>query len=127
MGAALVLAWCAVQLSPAHAQAGAACKPGGTVQEVNACALSDFQVADTAIAVLYQDVMRALAAHERPQLRREQQAWNAERTRQCKQATQAVEQQADGPRRYHECMTDKTRARRGGLMRWLSAQTPAQP
>lgn len=125
MGAAL--AWCAVQLPAARAQAGAACRPDGTVQEVNACALSDFQAADTEIAVLYQDVMRALAAHERPQLRREQQAWNTERMRQCKQATQAVEQQADGPRRYHECMTERTRARRSGLVRWLSAQTPARP
>ena len=37
----------------AHAQAGAACKPGGTVEETNACAVQAFQVADTEIAILY--------------------------------------------------------------------------
>ena len=109
-----------------QAQAGADCKPQGTPAEANACALRDFQAADTQIAVLYADVMRALSAHERPQLRREHTAWNQQRTVQCKQATRAVEQQPDGPRRYHECMTEKTRERRRGLMRWLSADSPAQ-
>jgi len=111
----------------ALAQAGAACVPGGTVEQVNACALRDFQAADTEIAVLYADVMRALSADERPQLRREHSAWSGQRTRECKQSTRAMEQQSDGPRRYHECMTDKTRERRRGLMRWLSADSPAQP
>ncbi len=50
----------------AHAQAGTACKPGGTVEETNACAVQVFQAADTEIAILYGDVMRALSAHERP-------------------------------------------------------------
>lgn len=59
----------------AHSQAGAACKPGGTVEETNACAVQAFQAADTEIAVLYGDVMRALSAHERPQLRQEHTAW----------------------------------------------------
>lgn len=111
---------------PASAQAGAACVPGGTAEQVNACALRDFQAADTEIGVLYSDVMRALSAHERPQLRREHQTWMQQRNAGCKQATRAVEQQADGPRRYHECLTEKTRERRRGLMRWLSMDTPAQ-
>ena len=111
----------------AHAQAGADCVPGGTAEQVNACALRDFQAADTEIAVLYADVMRALSSHERPQLRREHSAWNGQRIRECKDLTRTVEQQPDGPRRYHECMTDKTRERRRGLMRWLSADSPAQP
>jgi len=112
--------------SAAYAQAGAACVPGGTVEQVNACALRDFQAADTEIAVLYADVMRALSAHERPQLRREHSAWNGRRIRECKERTRTLEQQGDGLRRYHECMTDKTRERRSGLMRWLSTDTPAK-
>ena len=76
-------AWTA---SPAHAQAGAACKPGGSVEETNACAVQAFQAADTEIAILYGDVMRALSAHERPQLRQEHTAWQRERTTRCKQA-----------------------------------------
>ena len=110
----------------AQAQAGAACHAGGTVDEINACAVQDFQAADTAIAVLYGDVMRALSAHERPQLRQEHTAWLRARATQCKQATRATEQQADGPRLYHECLTRETQQRRRGLMRWLSADTPAK-
>ena len=116
-------AWTA---SPAHAQAGAACKPGGSVEETNACAVQAFQAADTEIAVLYGDVMRALSAHERPQLRQEHTAWLRARATQCKQATRATEQQAEGPRLYHECLTRETQQRRRGLMRWLSADTPAK-
>lgn len=112
---------------PAYAQAGAACRTGGSVAEVNACAVQDFQTADTTIAVLYADVMRALSAHERPQLRQEHSAWQRARTLQCKQATRATEQQPDGPRTYHECLTRETQSRRQGLMRWLSADTPAKP
>ena len=125
---ALVALLCGAALGgpPAQAQAGAACRPGGTVEETNACAVQDFQSADTTIAVLYGDVMRALSAHERPQLRQEHSAWLRTRQVQCKQATRATEQQPSGPRIYHECLTRETQARRKGLMRWLRADTPAQ-
>ena len=113
--------------SLAFAQAGAACRPGGTVAETNACAVQDFQTADTTMAVLYGDVMRALSAHERPQLRQEHSAWLRARTTQCKQATRASEQQPEGPRLYHECLTRETQERRKGLMRWLSMDSPAKP
>ena len=113
--------------STAFAQAGAACRPGGTVAETNACAVQDFQTADTTMAVLYGDVMRALSAHERPQLRQEHSAWLRARTTQCKQATRASEQQPEGPRLYHECLTRETQERRKGLMRWLSMDSPAKP
>ena len=127
-----VVTWCAtallaLQAGGAQAQAGAACRPGGSVAEVNACAVQDFQTADTTMAVLYADVMRALATHERPQLRQEHSAWLRERTTRCKQATRTTEQQPDGPRLYHECLTHATQQRRQGLMRWLSADTPAKP
>ena len=127
-----VVAFCttallALQAGGAWAQAGATCRPGGSVAEVNACAVQDFQAADTTIAVLYADVMRALAAHERPQLRQEHSAWLRERTTRCKQATRATEQQPDGPRLFHACLTRETQQHRRGLMRWLSADTPAKP
>ncbi|AOG23607.1 lysozyme inhibitor LprI family protein [Acidovorax sp. RAC01] len=111
----------------AHAQAGAACKPGGTVEETNACAVQEFQAADTTHQILYEDVMRALSAHERPQLRQEHSAWLRERTAQCKRETKAAETQPEGPRVYHQCLTRKTQERRRGLMRWLSANSPARP
>ena len=111
----------------APAQAGAACKPTGTVAEINACAVEDFQAADTTIQILYEDVMRALSAHERPQLRQEHSAWVRQRTVQCKRETQATETQPEGPRLYHQCLTRKTQERRKGLMRWLSNDSPAKP
>ena len=109
----------------AHAQAGAACKPTGTVAEINACAVQDFQAADATIQILYEDVMRALSAHERPQLRQEHSAWVRERTVQCKRETQATETQAEGPSLYHQCLTRKTQERRKGLMRWLTLDHPS--
>ena len=81
-------AWTA---SPANAQAGAACKHGGSVEETNACAVQAFQAADTEIAVLYGDVMLALSAHERPQLRQEHTAWQRKRTTRCKQVQRSNE------------------------------------
>ena len=127
---ACALLACALALTlpdEAPAQAGAACRPGGTVAEVNACAVQSFQAADTTIAVLYGDVMRALSAHERPQLRQEHSSWQRERTARCKQATRTTEQQPDNPRIYHECLTRETQERRKGLMRWLSNDSPAKP
>ena len=109
----------------AAAQAGAACKAGGTVDETNACAVQAFQAADAEIAILYGDVMRALSAHERPQLRQEHSAWQRERTTRCKQATRSAESQPTWPREYHECLTAETQARRRGLMRWLTLDHPS--
>lgn len=109
----------------AHAQAGAACKPGGTLEETNACAVQAFQAADTEIAILYGDVMRALSAHERPQLRQEHTSWQRERTTRCKQAQRSNESQPQWPRLYHECLTADTQARRKGLMRWLTLDHPS--
>ena len=43
---------CVMQMgSLALAQAGAACQPGGTGAEVNACAVQEFQTTDTTIDV----------------------------------------------------------------------------
>ncbi|WP_298212395.1 lysozyme inhibitor LprI family protein [Acidovorax sp.] len=109
----------------ALAQAGAACKPGGSVDETNACAVQAFQAADTQIAILYGDVMRALSAHERPQLRQEHSAWQRERTTRCKQATRSAESQPQWPRLYNECLSAETEARRKGLMRWLTLDHPS--
>ena len=125
--AATVLLTCAAPWNTpqAHAQAGAACRNAGSVEETNACAVKAFQEADTQIAILYGDVMRALSAHERPQLRQEHTAWQRERTTRCKQATRSVESDAEWPRLYHECLTAETEARRRGVMRWLTLDHPS--
>jgi uncharacterized protein YecT (DUF1311 family) len=107
------------------AQAGAACNPQGNVDEVNACAVRDFQQADTDIQVLYGDVMRIQSAHERPTLRKEQTAWMRERDARCRRETAAQQSRPEWPRLLHECLTRETRARRAGIMRWMGTEPPA--
>ena len=123
----LVLAGCLCLpwLGPlAHAQAGADCQPGGTVEQVNACAVREFQQADTAIQLLYGDVIRIQSAHERPTLRKEQTAWMRERDARCRQETAAQQSHPEWPRLLHQCLTRETKARRAGLMRWMSVDAP---
>lgn len=105
-------------------QAGAACVPGGTQAQVNACALRDFQAADTALGLAYGQAMQALPAAKRAGLRRQHSAWLRQRNAACHEETRAFEQQADGPRRYHACLTDKTQQRRQELIQRLHAEKP---
>ncbi|WP_421757372.1 lysozyme inhibitor LprI family protein [Comamonas thiooxydans] len=108
----------------ALAQAGADCVPGGTTAQTNACAIKDFQQADTDHQILYGDVMRALSAHERPALRKEQGEWSRHRITHCKQATKAFEAQPDWPSRYHGCLVQQIAARDAVLKRWLHQGPP---
>lgn len=120
--AAMVLT--VLQLSPAHAQAGADCVSGGSQAQTNACAIKDFQQADTDSQILYGDVMRSLSAHERPALRKEQSEWSRQRITQCKHSTKAFEAQADWPSRYHGCLVQQIKARDVVLKRWLHLGPP---
>ena len=108
------------------AQAGADCVPTGTVQQVNACAVKDFQQADADHNILYGDVMRSLSAHERPSLRKEQSEWSRQRVTQCKQANKTFEAQPDWPSRYHQCLGQQIKARDVVLKRWLHEGAPNQ-
>lgn len=107
--------------SPAvRAQAGAACAPGaGDPASRNACAVQRFQQADSAQNILYGDVMRALSAHERPALRKDQSAWSRQRTSTCKARHASDEGRPDWPQRLHDCLTQLTEQRRQALMHWL--------
>ncbi len=117
LGAVLALA---LLPGASQAQAGAACERAATNAAArNACAVQDFQAADTANTILYGDVMRALSAHERPALRKDQSAWGRQRITGCKAAHARDEAQADWPARYHECLRQTTEARRAALLHWL--------
>ena len=124
--AALALALCLVGQA-AWAQAGGACRPGGTVDETNACAVRDYQEADTAIQIQYGDVMRALSAHERPGLRQDHANWQRARITRCKEAQRTNEALPEWPRLYHECLTAQTQARRHALSYWLHHGHAPQP
>lgn len=110
--------------SYSRAQAGANCAPQGTQAQVNACAVQAFQQADTQQHILYGDVMKALAAHERAALRKEQNLWLRQRHQRCKQAQAAFESRADWPRRLHECLTAQIQERHHVLQHWLHHGAP---
>ena len=121
---ALAAMFLVVGTANAYAQAGAACVPGGTVAQTNACAVEAFQKADTDNTILYGDVMRILSAHERPLLRRDQNEWIRQRAATCKKAEAAHEAQSDWPRRYHECLSTEIAKRKKELMVWLHEGPP---
>lgn len=111
---------CALLPALGHAQAGAAYDRAATHATArNACAVQDFQALDTANTILYGDVMRALSAHERPALRKDQSAWSRQRTIGCKAAHQRDEHLEDWPARYHQCLAQATAVRRAALLHWL--------
>ena len=120
--AAIIFAATAIN---AHAQAGAACVPGGDTAQTNACAVQAFQQADTDNNILYGDVMRILSAHERPLLRRDQNDWIRQRAATCKKATDAQQAQPNWPKLYHECLVTEIGKRKKELMIWLHEGPPA--
>ena len=104
----------------AWAQAGAACDPASTdVASTNACAVQRFQHTDSAHNILYSDVMRALSAHERPALRKDQTQWSRQRTSTCKTQHAHEEALPAWPQHYHDCLTTVTEQRRAALLHWL--------
>ena len=116
---------CLLVGTPVWAQAGdAGCSASPTAEQSEACAAQAFAEADETIAVLFADVRRALSAHERPQLSKEHAAWLRERERRCPAPSKSAAA-ADGLAQKHTCLTRETQARRQGLMRWLSMDSPA--
>ncbi len=118
----------AMTSTSALAQAGANCVPGGTVAETNACAVKDFQEADTALQIYYGDVMRILSAHERPALRKDQSEWQRTSRHYCKRHNRGKEDRPEWVRLYHECLIAQLSSRRIALTQWLhTGEAPAAP
>ncbi len=114
---------CLLASAPAWAQAGNA-ECGAARPQSAACTAQAFAEADSTIALLFADVRRALSAHERPQLSKEHSAWLRQRALACP----APPKSAATPEALagqHICLTRETQARRQGLMRWLSMDSPA--
>ena len=116
---------CVLAATSVWAQTGSAgCDTRPAAHQTAACSAQAFAAADDTIAVLYADVRRALSAHERPQLRKEHTAWLRERDLRCPAPSKAA-LATDRLARQHDCLTNETQARRQGLMRWLSMDSPA--
>jgi len=112
-------------LTPVWAQAGPAiCSTHPAAAQTAACAAQVFAEAEETIAVLFADVRRALSAHERPQLSQEHSAWRRERGRRCP-APPKSGLTANSEAQHYACLTRETQARRQGVMRWLSMDSPA--
>ena len=102
----------------AWAQAGAACNPQGSTEQVNACAVRDFQAADIALNIRYLETMQALPPEKRPALRQQQNGWIKSRVARCKADHRAQENQPDWPQRYNQCLVQLTTARQTALGEW---------
>ena len=120
-----VASTCVLAAAPVWAQTGGAgCDARPAAHQTAACAAQAFAEADDTIAMLYADVRRALSAHERPQLGKQHSAWLRQRDLRCPAPSKAA-LATDGLARQHDCLTKETQARRQGLMRWLSMDSPA--
>jgi uncharacterized protein YecT (DUF1311 family) len=108
---AFLLAGLAAGAGPARAQAGADCDPAGGRQQLNACAVRDFQAADNRLNIRYREAMEALPQDHRIALRREQREWLRARDAGCKEEARTHEGSPDWPACYHACL-EKASVRR---------------
>jgi uncharacterized protein YecT (DUF1311 family) len=89
----------------------AKCNPAGNQQEMNACALQEFQETDRKLNAQYQKTMAGLAQKDRDALRREQRNWIKRRDSRCKANADAYKGGSIWPLEYHSCLASMTRDR----------------
>ncbi|MEH3085878.1 MAG: lysozyme inhibitor LprI family protein [Xylophilus ampelinus] len=123
----LLLAACiAAAPGPARAQAGADCDPAGTQQQMDACAVRDFQAADSRLNIRYRERMESLPQEGRTALRQEQRAWLRARDPGCKEQVRRHEGGSAWPLAFYACLEQATRNRTGELERWREAARPGR-
>ena len=60
------------------------CKYDGNQQEMNACAIRNYQTADSVLKAKYEDLLRKLPMPKQQQLRHEQRAWLSKLDPECR-------------------------------------------
>ena len=106
-------------LTAASALAQPAASPQGACTP-ETCNLQDFEAARAVTETLYGDVLTALAAHERPALRSDQNQWRRAARQHCNRlAPLRGEAGAPGNNRHHACMIQQHMERRQALRHWL--------
>lgn len=106
-------------LTAASALAQPAASPQGACMP-ETCTLQDFEAARAVTETLYGDVLTALAAHERPALRSDQNQWRRAARQHCNRlAPLRGEAGAPGNSRHHACMIQQHMERRQALRHWL--------
>ncbi|GAB3257106.1 lysozyme inhibitor LprI family protein [Chitinimonas naiadis] len=121
LAAKLSLLTLALLLGSAHAADagnGFECKPDGNQQEMNACAIRDFQAADKALNNQYQQLMGSLPAASQTRLRTAQRSWLKQRDPRCKTATKASMGGSIWPLEFYGCLQAATEKRTAELAKW---------
>jgi len=122
--APVLLALLALAPVLALAQAGADCKPDGNQQQLNACAVRDFQAADIQLNIRYAEVMDGLPTGRRTALRQQQRGWLKSRDARCKTEVRSSEGGSAWPLFFYACLEKATKARSAELDRWARGDTP---
>lgn len=106
-------------LTAASALAQPAASPQGACTP-ETCTLQDFEAARAVTETLYGDVLTALAAHERPALRSDQNQWRGQARQHCqRQAPLRGAATAPENSAHHACMIEQYLLRRQALHHWL--------
>jgi len=96
------------------------CKYDGNQQEMNACAIRDFKVADAALNQRYRVTIAALAPARQRALRQEQRAWLKARDPHCKAEAKPSEGGSIWQLEYFTCLQSTTKLRTKALDTWAS-------
>ena len=97
---------------------GFECKPDGNQQEMNACAIRDFQTADKALNSQYQQLMASLTQADQAKLRTSQRNWLKQRDPRCKAATKKSMGGSIWPLAFYGCLQSATEKRTAELAKW---------
>jgi uncharacterized protein YecT (DUF1311 family) len=109
------LALSATIASVAHGDERTLCKYDGTQQEMNACAVRDYEVADAALNKRYKEVMSRLIPEEQQSLRSQQRHWLKKRDPLCKSEVKDSEGGSIWPSEYFDCLKTETERRTNEL------------
>lgn len=99
--------------------ASTSCNPVGSQQEMNACAIQDYKVADTRLNRRYQETMKVLTAERREALRDQQRAWLRQRDPVCAEAVSDSEGGSIWTYEYYTCLATATKRRSLEFGHWV--------
>lgn len=96
------------------------CDYSGTQQEMNKCAVRDFEMADKLLNETYRKTMLSLTPIKKKLLRREQREWLRQLDPQCREEAKLSEGGSMWPIDYFSCMESYTNSRINELEQWHS-------
>jgi uncharacterized protein YecT (DUF1311 family) len=94
------------------------CKYDGNQQEMNACALNDFNTVDGELNKTYKQLMSRLSPSRQAALRKEQRTWLKNRDPDCKGIAKQSERGSIWPLEFFGCLKSSTERRIKELEHW---------